>query len=100
MNTFEIIMALLASGIFSALLALFYRFGRNQESIDRSFKAIDEKFKAVNDRLNKLDSMEKDIQQLNTRMAVVESRLNDISTNVTHLMWHSQAFPHKEVQEE
>ena len=104
MTIFETIMALVASGIFTALLALFYRFGRNQERIDNSFTALDNKFKAIDDKLSAMDTrlsnVEKDIQQLNTRMAVVESRLNDISNNVNHLMWHNQALPHKEVKEE
>jgi hypothetical protein len=48
----------------------------------------------------KIDPIEKDIIQMNTRMAVMESRLSDISTNVTHLMWHSQAVPSKEEAKE
>lgn len=97
MTTFEIITALLSSGVFLALLGLFYRFGRNQESIDRSFKAINEKLYSIDTRLS---NVEKDIQQLTTRVAVIESRLNDISVNVSHLMWHHQALPQKDANEQ
>jgi uncharacterized coiled-coil DUF342 family protein len=44
----------------------------------------------------KIDPLEKDLIQMNTRIAVIESRLSDISTNVTYLMWHSQAIPPRE----
>lgn len=104
MTTFEIIMSIATSGIFSALLALFYRFGRNQERIDNSFKSIEEKLVSMDTRLS---NVEREIQGLNTRVAVIESRMtgleiraNDISTNVTHLMWHHQALPQKEAKEE
>ena len=45
---------------------------------------------------SKIDPLEKDLIQMNTRMAVIETRLADISTNVTYLMWHNQAIPPKE----
>ena len=104
MTTLEIIIAIAGTGIFSGVMAIFYRSGRNQERVDNGFKSMDDKFKTVNERLDKIDSkidnVEKDLQQLNTRMAVVESRLNDISINVSHLMWHSQAIPQKDAQEQ
>lgn len=45
----------------------------------------------------KIDPIEKDLIQMNTRIAVIESRLSDISNNVMHLMWQSQLPPSKEV---
>lgn len=45
------------------------------------------------------DEIKKDLQQLNTRVAVVESRLSDISTNVNHLMWHHQSLSQKDANE-
>jgi outer membrane murein-binding lipoprotein Lpp len=181
MKTFEIIIILISSGIFSALLALFYRFGRNQERQGIYFKSMDKAVTDLNTKIDKVDSkidineakfnanldakidklgsdlntkiekvvfdlntkidkavidlntkidineakfntkidkldnkidkiasdlsakldakidpIEKNLIQMNTRMAVMESRLSDISTNVTHLMWHNQAIPPKE----
>ena len=66
-------------------------------------KRIDDQSKRIDDlsvkqdrsetKLNaKIDLIEKDLVQINTKMAVMESRLSDISTNVTYLMWHSQAW--------
>lgn len=49
---------------------------------------------------SKLDPIEKDLVQINTKIAVMESRLADISTNVTYLMWHQQALPQKDVEEQ
>jgi hypothetical protein len=49
---------------------------------------------------SKIDPIEKDLIQINTRIAVIESRLGDISTNVTYLMWHQQAIsPKEEIKE-
>ena len=45
---------------------------------------------------SKIDPLEKDLIQMNTRIAIIETRLSDISTNVTHLMWHNQAIHPKE----
>ncbi|WP_042282345.1 hypothetical protein [Candidatus Protochlamydia sp. R18] len=108
MPMFEIISFLLSSSILIGTLALFYRFGRNQECIDNSFKAIDEKLKAVDERFNKMDErfdkvdsrlnrIDERFNSLETRMAIVETRLGDIATNVSRLMWHSQSVPPKEV---
>ena len=52
------------------------------------------------DLLKKIDSLDKNVQNMTTRMAVFESKLTDISTNVTHLMWHNQTYPFKELKEE
>lgn len=49
---------------------------------------------------DKVDGIDKDLQQVNTKIAVMESKTNDISVNVSHLMWHSQAIPPKDAQEE
>ncbi len=104
MTTFEIFMSIATTGIFSSLLGLFYRFGRNQERIDNSFKAIDNSFKSIDERLlsidTRLSNVEREVQILNTRIAVIESKQSDISTNITHLMWHHQTLPQKEVREE
>jgi uncharacterized protein YaaN involved in tellurite resistance len=126
MTIFEIIIILISSGILSALLGLFYRFGQNQERQDNNFKFIDEKMQKTDSKIDKVDNkidkvasdlnakidkvasdlnakldtkidpLEKDLIQMNTRIAVIESRLSDISTNVTYLMWHNQAIPPKE----
>lgn len=41
----------------------------------------------------------KDLQQLNTPQAVMESKLADINQSVNHLLWQSQVPPAKEVHE-
>lgn len=106
MTTFEIFIAIATTGIFSSLLALFYRFGRNQERTDNSFKSINDRFESIEKKISEID-VRKEVQQINTRIAVIESRMtslesriNDISANVTHLMWHLQTLPQKEVREE
>lgn len=80
MKTFEIIMIIISSGIFTSLLCLFYRFGRNQERQDHSFKIIDDKIQKLDDKIQKLDSkleyIEKDLNQINTRLTVLESRVS------------------------
>lgn len=48
----------------------------------------------------KIDGIEKDLQQLNTKVAVIESKITDISSNVSHLMWHHQSLPQKEAEEQ
>ena len=65
--------------------------------IDKNKTELDAKIDKNDDRLT---SIEKEIGQLNTKMAVIESRLSDISTNVTHLMWQNQIFSAKEDQKE
>ncbi len=97
MHLFEVTSILLSSGVFLGILALFYRFGRNQERTDNNFRVIMDKINAMD---NRLSSVEKDIQQLNTRTAVIESKIADISTNVSHLMWHNQSLPPKEAGEQ
>ncbi|KIC71111.1 hypothetical protein [Candidatus Protochlamydia amoebophila] len=110
MPMFEIISFLLSSSVLIGTLALFYRFGRNQECIDNNFKAIDEKLKAVDECFNKMDELfdkvdsrlnriDERFNPLETRMAIVETRLGDIARYVSHLMWHSQAVSPKEIQE-
>ncbi|CAF24175.1 hypothetical protein [Candidatus Protochlamydia amoebophila] len=110
MSTFEVISVLLSSGVFIGILALFYRFGRNQERIDNSFKAIDEKLKAVDERFNKMDErfdkvdsrlnrIDERFNSLETRMAIVETRIGDIARYVSYLIWHSQTVSPKEIQE-
>lgn len=47
----------------------------------------------------KIEGIEKELQQLNTKVAVIESKLSDISANVSHLMWHNQ-LSHRDAQEE
>ena len=65
--------------------------------IDKLDNKTDKAVLDINAKLDsKIDPLEKDLIQMNTRMAVIESRLSDISTNVTHLMWHNQAIPPKE----
>jgi outer membrane murein-binding lipoprotein Lpp len=69
--------------------------------IDKLDNKIDKVASDLNAKLDtKIDPLEKDLIQMNTRMAVIESRLSDISTNVTHLMWHNQAIsPREELKE-
>jgi predicted nucleic acid-binding Zn-ribbon protein len=64
------------------------------DKLDAKIDRNEAKFNAKLD--SKIDPLEKDLIQMNTRMAVIESRLSDISTNVTYLMWHNQAIPPKE----
>lgn len=48
----------------------------------------------------KIDGIEKDLQLLNTKVAVIESKITDISSNVSYLMWHHQSLPQKEAEEQ
>jgi archaellum component FlaC len=111
MSSFEVFVVILTSGVFLGVLALFYRMGRAHEFLESNFKSMDERFTKIDERFTKIDerfekidqrfnSIEKDLGQLNTRIAVVESRLSDISTNVTYLMWHHQAVSSKEEMKE
>jgi|GEM_PF-5565055 len=61
------------------------------------YSRLDKRFDKIDNRFEKI---EKELSQLNTRVAVIESKQSDISTNVTHLMWHHQTLPQKEVREE
>jgi chromosome segregation ATPase len=64
---------------------------------DKKFGDLAAKVERSEAKLNaRLDTIEKDVIQINTKMAVMESRLSDIGTNVMYLMWHSQAIPPKE----
>lgn len=90
----------------AAMLWFFY------SRLDKKFTQIDDKFKEVSETINrneakfsarldmKIDPIEKDLIQINTRIAVIESRLSDIGSNLSHLMWHQQALPQKEAEEQ
>jgi len=47
-----------------------------------------------------VEDIKKDLQNQGTKIAIIESKLTDISSNVSHLMWHHQALPTKDVQEQ
>jgi len=52
-------------------------------------------------RIDRLEDKVDKLGALETRMAVVESKLSDISTNVTHLMWqHQVPRESRDVQEQ
>jgi hypothetical protein len=44
----------------------------------------------------KVGNIEKEIQQINTKLAVQESQIRAIDSNVTHLLWHNQTLPIKD----
>lgn len=67
---------------------------KNTGEINAKIDRNEAKFNAKLD--TKSDPLEKDLIQINTKLAVMESRLSDISTNVTHLLWHQQVVPPKE----
>lgn len=48
----------------------------------------------------KVDNIQKDLQHINTKIAVMESKIADISSNVNHLMWHHQSIPSREAEEQ
>lgn len=69
--------------------------------IDKRFDEIKSEMKEMRSEFtNETKLIRNDISGLNTKVAVIESKLSDISTNVTHLMWHHQTLPQKEVREE
>ena len=96
----------------------FDKIDKRFEKVDERFEKVDERFEKIEGKIetiikdlnslntkvvvleNKIEVIAKDLNSLNTRTAVLESKMSDINTNVTHLLWHSQAHPHKEAQEE
>lgn len=72
------------------------------------YSRIDKRFDEMKLEINKIKTesatdikeIRSDLGILNTRIAVIESKLSDISTNVTHLMWHHQSLPQKDAREE
>ena len=80
MRTFEVIMIIISSGIFTSLLALFYRFGKNQERQDGFFKSIDERFNRVDERFHemqsKIDEMQHSITDIDKRLYGIETVLH------------------------
>lgn len=111
MSTFETFIVILTSGVFLGILGLFYRIGRAHEFMESKFKSMDDRFTKIDDRFIKFDdrfdkidqrfnSIDRDLGRLTTRVAVMESKLTDISNNVSHLMWHNQSLPQKDVQEQ
>jgi predicted nucleic acid-binding Zn-ribbon protein len=66
------------------------------EEIKRVENKLLEEIKTVENKLtDKISDLQKELQQTNTRVAVIESKLSDISNNVSHLMWYSQSMPPK-----
>ncbi|MCE2983703.1 MAG: hypothetical protein LW832_09085 [Parachlamydia sp.] len=89
MTKIELMVALFGTGIFTMLLALFYRFGKNQERIDNSFKCIDDKFKNLDDRFKTIDDKFKNIddkfKNIDDRFDRIEARLVKIELSINSL---------------
>lgn len=82
MATLEILIALFGSGFLSAFLALFYRFGRNQERVDNSFRSIEDRLKSFEDRLK---SVEDRIKSIEDRFKSFEDRLKSVEDKIISL---------------
>lgn len=58
--------------------------------INSRFDKVDARFDKVDARLDKVEGI---VTGLNTRMALVESKVTDLNTNINYLMWQSQHIP-------
>jgi archaellum component FlaC len=97
MEKLDIILWILGGG-FGLMLVMWHSLNGRMDKMDSRMDKMDDRFDRIDDRFL---NVEKEFSSLNTRLAVIESKIIDINTNVGYLMWHSQAIPsHKEVQEE
>lgn len=54
---------------------------------------VKEEFKNMAVRITQVENRLTGLAGLETRIAVIESKLGDINTNISYLMWHAQTPP-------
>lgn len=102
-NLWQIIQILMwAFGIQTTLLIAIM--GGFYNAINKKFEKINERIDKISDKCEKLndkiDNQAKELQSINTRLAVLESKVGDLNTNVMHLMWQNQIHPSRDAKEE
>lgn len=79
MTTFEIIISFIGSGIFLALLGMFYKMGSHHKEIELCFKNIDQRFenvgKEMKDIKDDIKEIRKDISRLDREVGVITATL-------------------------
>ena len=72
----------------AALLWIFYN------RLDKKFEKIDEKFAKIDE---KFADLSKDVQQINTRLAILETKFSDLNFNAVYLMFGNKLNKNQEI---
>ena len=79
MSTFEIIISFFGSGVFLALIAMFYRMGSNHKEIDLFFKHVDQRFENIDKDLQEIRTdikdIRKDISRIDREVGIITATL-------------------------
>ena len=89
MNTFEIFIMILTSGLFLGVLCLFYRMGRAHEFIESKFTSIDERFQKIEERFQKIDER---FQKIDERFQKIEEKMNNQFEYTCPLQFYRSLF--------
>ena len=86
----------------AALLWIFYsRIDKKFEKVDEKFAKIDEKFAKIDEKFAKIDEkfadLSKDVQQINTRLAILETKFSDLNFNAVYLMFGNKLNKNQEI---
>lgn len=87
-NTMQFLTIL--GAVLGAFVFLWREINSRFDKVDARFDKVDARFDKVDARLDKVEGI---VTGLNTRLALVESKMADLNTNVSYLMWHTQAIP-------
>ena len=79
MTTFEILISFISSGIFLALLGMFYRMGINQGKIEEKFHHIDLQIKELKEDIREMREdireIRKDVSRLDREVGIITATL-------------------------
>ena len=94
MEKFDLILWILSGG-FLVMLVMWYCLNKRMERPDKKIDGLEKDVRqnidwTERDLQKKIERIEKNLQQLNTKVAVMESKIAGIGSNLSHFMWHQR----------